>query len=362
LQISAKQQALLVNSHYMTTVRNIQTIFYCTVLLAVAACKFGNKNSKHVWSDLPEVTDLGSLKQTDFVITLENPISENKNIIYAPAFLYAWDKIKEELKYPIIVDSTHSIDFSLLNKSTSHQSSLTDNEYTATAKIIDGVITAEAFFNKTLPFEKKLQVLDKPINFDTAKVAAFGMYYYNEDAIKFTQILYYKDDNNFILKLVPKDKQHEIILVKGLDKYQTLSDAFKLTIGLVTQGKKEQTDDRLLWKYQIKQEDKFAIPIIKFNIETQYLNIEGQDFSTSGNKRYSVGTAYQRTGFILNENGAVVESEALVKAESDSATPVISHPKKMIFDKPFLIMIKRVDKAYPYFVMKVANAELLMRK
>ena len=222
----------------MTTVRNIQTIFYCTVLLAVAACKFGNKNSKHVWSDLPEVTDLGSLKQTDFVITLENPISENKNIIYAPAFLYAWDKIKEELKYPIIVDSTHSIDFSLLNKSTSHQSSLTDNEYTATAKIIDGVITAEAFFNKTLPFEKKLQVLDKPINFDTAKVAAFGMYYYNEDAIKFTQILYYKDDNNFILKLVPKDKQHEIILVKGLDKYQTLSDAFKLTIGLVTQGKK----------------------------------------------------------------------------------------------------------------------------
>ncbi|MBK9329750.1 MAG: hypothetical protein IPM95_10660 [Sphingobacteriales bacterium] len=44
------------------------------------------------------VTSLDNLKQTDFVITLENPISENKNIIYAPAFLYAWDKIKEELK------------------------------------------------------------------------------------------------------------------------------------------------------------------------------------------------------------------------------------------------------------------------
>ena len=346
----------------MTTIRNIQTILFWTVFLALTSCNFSNNKSEPVWSDLPEVTNLDNLKQTDFVATLENPISENKNIIYAPAFLYAWDKIKEQLKSPIIVGSTNSIDFNLLNKSISHQSSLTDNEYSATAEIVEGVIIAKAFFNKTLPFETKLQVLDEPINFDTTKVSAFGMYYYNEDAIKFTRILYYKDDNNFILKLIPKDKQHEIILVKGLDKYQTLRDAIKLANNLVAQGKKEQIDNKLLWKYQIVHEDIFAIPAIKFNIATNYKNIEGQGFSTGDNKKHSVEVAYQRTGFIFNENGAVVESEAVAVTDTASAEPIITHPKKMIFDKPFLIIIKRADKTNPYFVMKVANAELLTRK
>jgi hypothetical protein len=308
------------------------------------------------------VTSLDSLKQTDFVSTLENPISENKNVIYAPAFLFAWDKIKEELKSPIIVGSTNSLDFNLLNKSISHQSSLENNEYTATAEIVDGAIIAKAFFNKTNPFETKLQVLDDPINFDKTKVSAFGMYYYNENVIKFTQVLYYKDDNNFILKLEPKDKQHEIILVKGLDKYQTLKDAINLTNGLLVQGKKEQTDNKLIWKYQIAPEDIFAIPAIKFNIATNYKNVEGQNFLTSDRKKHTVEIAYQRTGFILNENGAVVESEAMVAVDSVGLEPIITHPKKMIFDKPFLIIIKRVDKKNPYFVMKVANTELLTRK
>ena len=353
---------ICVSSHYMTTNRSIQTILFWTVFLALTSCKFGNKKSEPIWSDLPEVTSLDNLKQTDFVATLENPISENKNIIYAPAFLFAWEKIKEELKSPIIVGSTNSIDFNLLNKSISHRSSLTDNEYSATAEIVDGAIIAKAFFNKTLPFETKLQVLEDPINFDTTKVSAFGMYYYNEDAIKFTQILYYKDDNNFILKLVPKDNQHEIILVKGLDKYQTLKDAIKLTNELVAQGKKEQADSKLIWKYQIVHEDIFAIPAIKFNIATNYKNIEGQGFSTGDTKKHSVEEAYQRTGFIFNENGAVIESEAIVAVDSVGAEPIITHPKKLIFDRPFLIIIKRADKTNPYFVMKVANAELLTRK
>jgi hypothetical protein len=346
----------------MTTIHNIQTILLVTVFLALTSCEFGNKKSEPVWSDLPDVTSLDSLKQTDFVSTLENPISENKNVIYAPAFLFAWDKIKEELKSPIIVGSTNSLDFNLLNKSISHQSSLENNEYTATAEIVDGAIIAKAFFNKTNPFETKLQVLDDPINFDKTKVSAFGMYYYNENVIKFTQVLYYKDDNNFILKLEPKDKQHEIILVKGLDKYQTLKDAINLTNGLLVQGKKEQTDNKLIWKYQIAPEDIFAIPAIKFNIATNYKNVEGQNFLTSDRKKHTVEIAYQRTGFILNENGAVVESEAMVAVDSVGVEPIITHPKKMIFDKPFLIIIKRVDKKNPYFVMKVANTELLTRK
>jgi hypothetical protein len=346
----------------MTIIRNILTILILTVFIAFASCDSGIKKSEPVWSDLPGVTSLGNLKQTDFVATLENPISESKNIIYAPAFLYAWDKIKEELKNPIIVADSNTLDFKLLNQSISHQSSLTETEYSTTVQIVDGAVIAEAFFNKTLPFETKLEVLSEPIPFDTTKVSAFGMYSYDEEAIKYIHILYYKDDDNFILKLTPKDKQHEIILIKGIDKYPTLKNAIKLTNDLIAEGKKEQTNTKLSWKYQIIPEDIFAIPAIKFNIETHYNNLEGQSFVTKDNKTHSVEVAYQRTGFILNENGAVVESEAVAAVDTVSAAPIITHPKKMIFDKPFLIIIKRTGKVNPYFVMKVANAELLTRQ
>lgn len=346
----------------MTTIRKIATVLVITVFIAFSACNLSNKKIEPVWSDLTEVTNLNNLKQTDFVTTLENPISENKNIIYAPAFLYAWDKIKEKLKSPIVADNKNSSDFNLLNKSVSHQNSLTDTEYSATAEIVDGAIIARAFFNKTLPFETKLQALDKPIHFGTTKVSAFGMHYYDEEAIKFTQILYYQDDDNFVLKLTPKAKEHEIILVKGVEKYQTLKDAVKLTNNLIAQGKQEQSNTNLSWKYHIIPDDIFAIPVIKFNIETNYKNLEGQNFFTKDNKNHSFEVAYQRTGFILNENGAVVESEATVVTDSVGSSQIITHPKKMVFDRQFLIVIKRADKINPYFVMKVANGELLMRK
>ena len=143
-----------------------------------------------------------------------------------------------------------------------------------------------------------------------------------------------------------------------------LKNAIKLTNDLIAEGKKEQTNTKLSWKYQIIQDDIFAIPAIKFNIETRYNNLEGQSFFAKDSEKYSFEEAYQRTGFILNENGAVVESEAVAVAAVDtgSTAPIITHPKKMIFDKPFLIIIKRADKVNPYFVMKVANAELLTRK
>jgi hypothetical protein len=349
----------------MTTIRKIPTVLIITIFIAFSSCNLSNKKNDPVWSDLPEVTNLNDLKQTDFVVTLENPISDNRNIIYAPAFLFAWDKIKEELKSPITINDKNSPDFKLLNKSISHQNSLTNTEYTARVEIIDGAIIARAFFNKTIPFETKLQVLDEPIHFGTANVSAFGMDYFDEEAIKFTQILYYKDDNNFILKLIPKDKQHEIILAKGLDKYQTLKDGVKLTNDLITEGIREQVNTNLSWKYYITPDDMFAIPAIKFNIATNYKNLEGQSFLTKDTRNHSleIAIAYQSTGFILNENGAVVESLAVTAVvDSASASPIITHPKKMVFDKPFLIVIKRADKPNPYFVMKVANAELLKIK
>jgi hypothetical protein len=197
--------------------------------------------------------------------------------------------------------------------------------------------------------------------FNKVKVSAFGMQSYDEEAVKFTEILYYKDDDHFILRLTPKENQHEIQLIKGITYIISLSDAVSKTNSLINLGEKEKTNPELSWKYSLNEIDIFSIPIIKFNIDKNYGELEGQAFTTN-NKIHHLVTAYQRTGFIFNENGAVVESEAFAVKDSSAAEPAKIHTKKMMFDKPFFIVIKRIKSVYPYFVMRVQNSELLTKE
>ena len=331
-----------------------------TLILSLIIFNSCKNSNQHTWNELPEVTEIGKLKQTEFVPTLESPLKDDKNIIYATAFLYVWDKVREKLNAPIILAPNNSNEFKLLNQSTSYKNTLTGDEYTAEAEIVDDVIIAKAFFNKTLPFPSKLQKFDKPILFNKTKVSAFGMQSYDEEATKFTEILHYKDDDHFILKLIPKDNQHEIQLIKGIQDPVNLSDAVKKTNSLIELGIKEKSKPEASWKYRLNEIDIFSIPNIKFNIEKNYSEMEGQVFTTNG-KKHHLETAYQRTGFILNENGAVVESEAFALVDS-AGEPTKIKPKKMVFDKPFFIVIKRAESTNPYFVMWVQNSELLIKE
>ena len=317
------------------------------------------------WKELPNVMRLDSLQRTDFMPTLENPVNEGRNSIYAPSLLYAWNELRTTLGSPIIVPGSASLDLNYLNRSQSYKQSLESGEYTVNTTVESNLISIRSFFHQTLPFPSLMDKLEEPMMFEGTPVAGFGMQWRNEEIINFSRILYYRSDDAFVLKFIPKDERHEIILVKGFNNVKDLSEAITITGELITSGKKEKEDRAQTWKYVFNMQDVFLIPVIKFNIATHYKSIEGQGFK-SGGEAYHIGTAYQRTGFILNESGAVVESEARVDALSAALegpdAPNKPHPKKMIFDKPFLIIVKKKGQANPYFVMKVENTELMQKK
>ena len=128
-------------------------------------------------------------------------------------------------------------------------------------------------------------------------------------------------------------------------------------------GKKEMGDKKLQWKYYMEEGDYLIIPKFKFNIETNYPTMEGKHFSTASGT-YKIEQAWQRTAFLLDESGAVIESEAEVavaveEIEEDYNKP---KPKEMIFDKPFLLILKRVDGKNPYFGLWTTNAELMVKE
>jgi hypothetical protein len=357
------------------TMQKIIFFLSSLVLLTAIACK-NNKNTKdykdnedntiHLkeWSELPLATSLDSLKGTDFVSTLENPLNPERNTVYAAALLYAWDTVTKLLPGDIDNDSSYKNDFNLLRKSNSFRNSLAKDEYSVKTEVGEGYIIAKAFFNKTLPFPANMEKADMPMLFAGQEVKAFGMYGTNSEIASYSQILFYDNDDRFLIKLSPQDQKHEVWLMKAMDTDTTLSAVVQRAKEWKAAGEKDAGNAKLAWKYGFNAEDILSIPEVKFNIETHYKQLEGQIFFMKS-AVWFIKIAYQRTGFILNETGAVAESEALMRTDTMSISlekKILPKPKKMVFDKPFYIILKRTDSENPYFVMRVANAELLVKQ
>ncbi len=63
----------------------------------------------------------------------------------------------------------------------------------------------------------------------------------------------------------------------------------------------------------------------------------------------------------MNEKGVELRSEAHAAFGcAKQGPPVPQH--RMIFDKPFLILLERTNAPMPYFALWVDNSELLMGK
>jgi len=307
-----------------------------------------------------EEKNLSEFKNTQFVPTLEHKISNDKNSIYCATFLFAWDEVKKQLNSPLTISDDFT-DLKLLNQSMSFENVLKNNEYKAIGKVSGDFITASAEFNKSLPFEVKLQNFENKLTFEGQKVSSFGVTGdCSLEQKNIVQIVYYKNDNNFIIKLLPKEKEHEIILFATEQSFNSIADMTEEINKKTEIGKVEKQNDNINWKYYYNETDEVIIPKFNFNIETNYKTLEGNIFkSNKGDFTFKV--AYQRTAFFLDESGAEIESEVeVVHFYADSVEK--PKPKKMIFDKPFLVILKRTNIKNPYFGLWITNSELMIRE
>ena len=332
------------------------------ILLFLMSCQNQQGQKEQKFSETKKLSDY---ENTEFLPTLEHQINAQKNSVYCVTLLYAWEKIRKQINRPLIIAEEND-DLLLLNNSESFVNVLKSNEYSANGTINGNLITARAEFNKSLPFETALNCSDDKMIFKEKIVPSFGINYQSTDEqLKNVKIIYYKNDDNFIIKLLPKDKKHEIILFKTDKVFHSMAEMNEEILKLTEIGKNERKNDNLQWKYRISpDEDKVAIPKINFNIETNYATLEGNTFKTT-DQNYAIETAWQRTAFLLDESGAKIESIAEIIAilsisvEEEEEKP---HPKEMIFDKDFLILLKRTDSQNPYFGLWVVNTELMIEK
>jgi len=97
--------------------------------------------------------------------------------------------------------------------------------------------------------------------------------------------------------------------------------------------------------------DVLLVPDIVWRISHRFTELEGKIITNSDLKGRRIDVARQDTEFLLNRSG--------VELKSESKTYELPIATYYIFNRPFLLFMKKRGAEMPYFVMWVENAELL---
>jgi hypothetical protein len=276
--------------------------------------------------------------------------------------LYAWDTLRNALGGDVQVESNYSSLFAL-NKSTLFLNSVSKDKLKLSTEIIEEEIKASAYFKLSLPFEFHFEPMGNKLKFGKQIVKSYGCGGFNHVLSEQVDILYYRNDADFAVILHPKDKNEEVILV--MDKTNSFSSLADMIVSVEKKKKVDQEelrkDDSKYWRINFREEDQILIPVLSFNIAHDYMNIVGNRFAAN-HQIFTITKCFQSIAFHMDEKGAEVESAADLAAAASAEMPSkeIPYPKKMVFNKPFYIMLRRTNAVNPYLAMSVKNTELMV--
>ncbi|MBI5633634.1 MAG: hypothetical protein HZA15_09175 [Nitrospirae bacterium] len=328
-----------------------------------------------------------NLKNTMVTSYIDRELTEGNNVVYCSTFQLAWSKLKYIVKGDVHLESEPP-DAINLNKEIITSTDISPKYYLAmgglaSENIVDRInaelrakfkdspvqlkndaqtpydLIIYSYLAKELQFNKEFESLSQPIAFSShgkiSKVKAFGIREYShkkehDDLAKQVRLLSYKDDSDFIIKLISKEASDDIVLAVVPPEKTLLDTVVTVMERISMNGVKP---------IPFKHKDTLQIPKFNFQIAHQYTPLLNKHFSNKGFEKYFINTAKQDIFFKFDEKGLVLKSSAHL---SGTFGVDLNKPKQLIFDKPFLIFLKENGGKYPYFAMWIDNDELLIRK
>lgn len=330
----------------------------CYLLIAVAFLSC-NRNEGKVSRHNEQVARLPQLPaRTSFVITPEAPLPEG-NVIYTVAPLLAWQEVKREFDADMLIVDKYPI-LQALNNSEAYHNTLSTRDYSVSRQLDNSNLTFSCAFKKYLPFAHDFNVYNDSLEFSGKKVKAFGSEGFDFLHYGMFKIAYYKDNSEFVVALQPKGGSDEILLYMPATKPASFKAALLEIEARCKTGKSERERVDYKWKYEMEEQDGLMIPVLKLKGESALPGMAGSVFSIgSGNTPVQITKARQTVLFTLDEKGGRVEAEAEVELPAAAMLPTERPAKRLYFDKPFLIVIKKKTSANPYFAMWVDGPELM---
>ncbi|SMC15980.1 hypothetical protein SAMN02745134_00002 [Clostridium acidisoli DSM 12555] len=232
-------------------------VILCFIFLLLKITILNDKNSNVMNSTKNFNTEVGkqNLNNTIIIPYMNSQIVTGNNLVYCSTFQLAWNELKDNIiKGNIIIDGNPA-GVNFLNEGLSTKNDISEKYYLAMAgynkddiigkinrnlkekfggsapKVTEKLVYPEdilaySYLNVDLQFMYKFNELNQPINFKNTKVKAFGIKKYNYSDAKIgnqVNILYYKNDSDFIINLKTQNSKDEIILA-NINPQNTLLD------------------------------------------------------------------------------------------------------------------------------------------
>lgn len=279
--------------------------------------------------------NIDKIKNSVFLNTLNEKVNLDNNSIYTPTLKMAWEELKIVLESSIVKSNNN--DLVSLDNYKFIQYPLSIQEYEKDIKIDGDKINITVEFNKVLPFEEDLYINKNALIFNNKEVCSFS------PKNKWVKLIYFNNEDDFAISITPKDNEHEIVLIKSnFQSELILKDEIEKVIN------KSSYDS-------MKYNEEIIIPIIEFDLLSKFPNIRSVQLYTEKYPFLLKGIE-QKTKFTLNNKGAEVKSIVRI---GGLVNCVSQPPRKMEFNKPFIVYIRKKDSKEPYFAMYLANTNHL---
>jgi len=334
------------------------------------------------------------LKHTQVVPVMESAVQEGANIVWCASFLSAWKLLEQDsADGPILLNGSQET-VSLLNKARDPRPDLPDqSQYLAIGRKQDGIeLKIKADLKKLFPA--------KPAPMFSGAADALIVYSYLESSIKFTlpyfqnnkplefsdfqgqktkvrsfgirpedDYAYYKlraqprilfrkpwpdgeENLEFAIDLCAGSSPSQIVVAR-IKREATLAAAIRRVEKECAQYEalKKKSPGRSDLFERIGPNDVLLVPDLFWKVSHRFSELEGKRFANAKLKGQPLMIAQQDISFRLDRGGAELQSEAKMVC-----API---PTYFVFDRPFLIYMKKRNAKEPYFAMWVENAELL---
>lgn len=337
--------------------------------------------------------DSGQLERTVVVPTLDSPSPAGKNLIWCSSFQLAWNEIRDNvIGAPLDVVGAEEL-AERLNKAPHRAGDLEPGScYAAGGWIHDGIIKriekemgarfpsqelpdfndfkddgilAYSYLTANVPFTHPFRPLDKALTFIDSQgvettVNGFGLWEAflsrYEDIREQVEILYvgWEDPNRpwepmkeYALDLCRHSKPYQLVIAV-VEPKSSLAETYEHIQRGMEQFKNQRGYENGRW---FEESDLLRVPEMYWRIDHRFAELIGKMVANVG---MPVVEAMQTIEFRLDRSGAMLESPAFVA--------IAAIPRNFVFNRPFLIYMKKRDAERPFFVMWVDNAELLVRK
>jgi hypothetical protein len=342
--------------------------------------------------------DSDQLKQTVVVPTIDTPIPKWKSAIWCASFQMAWNQLRSVSDGgPLQIEGAEAV-ADRLNHAEVSQSDLDPEAYYAAGGLVRGGIAetvqremarrfakapcpefvnaesaiaiAYAFLQAQVKFDHPYVENQQPFVFEELKgpqvlVKSFGISgYLPAERIRSQVELLYSggpkmmrgEPSEYALDLCKDSSPNQVVLAL-IQRKESLKEALKDLDTKMAQYPPQELENQGYRGYlqQLRLADTLLVPNMHFRLAHHFHELEGSDKRITNGSLAGlyIGDASQTIQFKLDRSGVSLSSEA--------SLAVFAAPRDFLFNRPFLIYMKKRGAKHPFFVMWVDNAELLIK-